>query len=116
MYICTKAVKLSGDYYFPGDNIPEEAVLPTRVGKLIACGIISKPADTKSTEKKAGSRLEEKAAAKAEPKQSRDIKPEAKTGTDEAATKSDETEIKKEASKSKAKREAAQAEKKESEV
>lgn len=41
MYICTKAMKLNGEAYIPGDPVPESAFQPGRVGKLIACGYIS---------------------------------------------------------------------------
>lgn len=41
MYICTKAMKLNGEAYFPGDPVPDSAIQPGRAGKLIACGYIS---------------------------------------------------------------------------
>ena len=38
MYICTKAMKLNGEAYIPGDPVPESAFQPGRVGKLIVRG------------------------------------------------------------------------------
>jgi hypothetical protein len=48
-YLCKKAVKLFGKPYQPGDIIPAESVLSTRVRALITCGYIAEateePAD-----------------------------------------------------------------------
>lgn len=48
-YLCKKAVKLFGKPYQPGDIIPTESVLSTRVRALITCGYIAEateePAD-----------------------------------------------------------------------
>ena len=45
-YLCKKAVKLFGKPYQPGDIIPTESVLSTRVRALITCGYIADaPAD-----------------------------------------------------------------------
>lgn len=40
-YLCKKAVKLFGNPYQPGDIIPAESVLSTRVRALITCGYIA---------------------------------------------------------------------------
>ena len=40
-YLCKKAVKLFGKPYQPGDIIPTESVLSTRVRALITCGYIA---------------------------------------------------------------------------
>lgn len=40
-YLCTKQLSLGGWVYNPGDIIPDFAVLPERVGKLVRSGYIS---------------------------------------------------------------------------
>ena len=52
MYICTKAMKLGGEAYIPGDPVSGDVIAPGRAGKLIACGYIAesetgKPASAK---------------------------------------------------------------------
>ena len=44
-YLCKKAVKLFGKPYQPGDIIPTESVLSTRVRALITCGYIAEATD-----------------------------------------------------------------------
>lgn len=53
-YLCKKAVKLFGKPYQPGDIIPTESVLSTRVRALITCGYIADAPAAKATEKPAG--------------------------------------------------------------
>ena len=53
-YLCKKAVKLFGKPYQPGDIIPTESVLSTRVRALITCGYIADAPAAEATEKPAG--------------------------------------------------------------
>lgn len=53
-YLCKKAVKLFGKPYQPGDIIPTESVLSTRVRALITCGHIADAPAAEATEKPAG--------------------------------------------------------------
>lgn len=41
MYICTKAITLSGNKYVPGDIINDGDIIPKRVGDLVAWGYIT---------------------------------------------------------------------------
>ena len=52
--LCKKAVKLFGKPYQPGDIIPTESVLSTRVRALITCGYIADAPAAEATEKPAG--------------------------------------------------------------
>ena len=52
-YLCKKAVKLFGKPYQPGDIIPTESVLSTRVRELITCGYISDAPAAEATEEPA---------------------------------------------------------------
>lgn len=52
-YLCKKAVKLFGKPYQPGDIIPTESVLSTRVRALITCGSIGDVAAAEATEEPA---------------------------------------------------------------
>lgn len=49
-YLCKKAVKLFGKPYQPGDVIPTESVLSTRVRALITCGYIADAPATEATD------------------------------------------------------------------
>lgn len=49
-YLCKKAVKLFGKPYQPGDIIPTESVLSTRVRALITCGYIADAPAAEATE------------------------------------------------------------------
>lgn len=40
-YVCTKKLSLGGNDYYPGDTIPDIAILPGRVDKLKAYGYIA---------------------------------------------------------------------------
>ena len=53
-YLCKKAVKLFGKPYQPGDIIPTESVLSTRVRALITCGYIADAPAAEATEEPAG--------------------------------------------------------------
>lgn len=52
-YLCKKAVKLFGKLYQPGDIIPTESVLSTRVRALITCGYIADAPAAEATEEPA---------------------------------------------------------------
>lgn len=52
-YLCKKAVKLFGKPYQPGDIIPTESVLSTRVRALITCGYIADAPAAEATEEPA---------------------------------------------------------------
>lgn len=52
-YLCKKAVKLFGKPYHPGDIIPTESVLSTRVRALITCGYIADAPAAEATEEPA---------------------------------------------------------------
>lgn len=52
-YLCKKAVKLFGKPYLPGDIIPTESVLSTRVRALITCGYIADAPAAEATEEPA---------------------------------------------------------------
>ena len=52
-YLCKKAVKLFGKPYQPGDIIPTESVLSTRVRALIICGYIADAPAAEATEEPA---------------------------------------------------------------
>ena len=52
-YLCKKAVKLFGRPYQPGDIIPTESVLSTRVRALITCGYIADAPAAGATEEPA---------------------------------------------------------------
>lgn len=52
-YLCKKAVKLFGRPYQPGDIIPTESVLSTRVRALITCGYIADAPAAEATEEPA---------------------------------------------------------------
>lgn len=52
-YLCKKAVKLFGKPYRPGDIIPTESVLSTRVRALITCGYIADAPAAEATEEPA---------------------------------------------------------------
>lgn len=52
-YLCKKAVKLFGKPYQPGDIIPAESVLSTRVRALITCGYIADAPAAEATEEPA---------------------------------------------------------------
>ena len=52
-YLCKKAVKLFGKPYQPGDIIPIESVLSTRVRALITCGYIDYAPAAEATEEPA---------------------------------------------------------------
>lgn len=52
-YLCKKAVKLFGKPYQPGDIIPTESVLSTRVRALITCGYIADAPAAEVTEEPA---------------------------------------------------------------
>lgn len=52
-YLCKKAVKLFGKPYQPGDIIPTESVLSTRVRALITCGYIADAPAADATEEPA---------------------------------------------------------------
>lgn len=75
-YLCKKAVKLFGKPYQPGDIIPTESVLSTRVRALITCGYI---ADAPAAEA-----ADESADNNAEPKE---VKTEAKGRASSHTTK-----------------------------
>lgn len=53
-FICTKALTLSGARYEPGDPIPSEAVLPSRVRALTKQGYIAAQAEAAATPAKEG--------------------------------------------------------------
>lgn len=53
-YLCKKAVKLFGKPYQPGDIIPTESVLSTRVRALLACGYIADAPAAEATDEPAG--------------------------------------------------------------
>lgn len=52
-YLCKKAVKLFGKPYHPGDIIPTESVLSTRVRALITCGYIADAPAAEATDEPA---------------------------------------------------------------
>lgn len=52
-YLCKKAVKLFGKPYQPGDIIPTESVLSTRVRALITCGYIADAPAAEATDEPA---------------------------------------------------------------
>ena len=61
-YLCKKAVKLFGKPYQPGDIIPTESVLSTRVRALITCGYIADAPAAEATEEPADHNDEPKEA------------------------------------------------------
>ena len=64
-YLCKKAVKLFGKPYQPGDIIPTESVLSTRVRALITCGYNDEPKEVKTEAKGRASSHTTKAGNKA---------------------------------------------------
>lgn len=75
-YLCKKAVKLFGKPYRPGDIIPTESVLSTRVRALITCGYIADAPAAEATEESADNNDEPK-----------EVKTEAKGRTSSHTTK-----------------------------
>lgn len=61
-YLCKKAVKLFGKPYQPGDIIPTESILSTRVRALITCGYIADAPAAEATEEPADHNDEPKEA------------------------------------------------------
>ena len=61
-YLCKKAVKLFGKPYQPGDIIPAESVLSTRVRALITCGYIADAPAAEATDESADNNAEPKEA------------------------------------------------------
>lgn len=59
-YLCKKAVKLFGKPYQPGDIIPTESVLSTRVRALITCGYIADAPAAEATDEPADNNDEPK--------------------------------------------------------
>ena len=59
-YLCKKAVKLFGKPYQPGDIIPAESVLSTRVRALITCGYIADAPAAEETDAPADNNAEPK--------------------------------------------------------
>ena len=59
-YLCKKAVKLFGKPYQPGDIIPTESVLSTRVRALITCGYIADAPAAEATDESADNNAEPK--------------------------------------------------------
>ena len=47
-YICERAITLNGNNYWPGDSIPDGAVLPERADRLKSYGYIVERKDTKA--------------------------------------------------------------------
>nr|UWG76973.1 MAG: hypothetical protein [Bacteriophage sp.] len=77
-YLCKKAVKLFGKPYLPGDIIPTESVLSTRVRALITCGYIADAPAAEATEEPADHNDEPK-EVKEEPADHNDEPKEVKT-------------------------------------
>lgn len=59
-YLCKKAAKLFGKPYQPGDIIPAESVLSTRVRALITCGYIADAPAAEATDESADNNAEPK--------------------------------------------------------
>lgn len=41
IYLCEKRLMLGGMTYYPGEKIPEQAILPGRIRKLVKSGYLS---------------------------------------------------------------------------